>query len=61
MNEFESGFEKEGQTREHVVGAVGVQSGKSGIIVVANKMDVHNWDELIYNEIKNKITEWIEK
>ncbi|KAL4081830.1 P-loop containing nucleoside triphosphate hydrolase protein [Scleroderma yunnanense] len=57
--EFETGFEKGGQTREHVmlVKTVGV----SKIVVVINKMDdiTVGWDEARFNEIKEKITPFI--
>ncbi|KAF9247100.1 P-loop containing nucleoside triphosphate hydrolase protein [Melanogaster broomeanus] len=57
--EFETGFEKGGQTREHVmlVKTVGV----SKVVVVINKMDdpTVNWDEARYNEIKEKLTPFI--
>ena len=40
--EFESGFEKNGQTREHAMLARAL--GASSIIVCVNKMDTCNWD-----------------
>lgn len=57
--EFETGFEKGGQTREHVmlVKTVGV----SKIIAVINKMDdpTVEWDQARFNEIKEKISPFI--
>ncbi|KAF9222023.1 hypothetical protein BS17DRAFT_881469 [Gyrodon lividus] len=57
--EFETGFEKGGQTREHVmlVKTVGV----SKVVVVVNKMDdpTVNWEEARYNEIKEKLIPFI--
>lgn len=57
--EFETGFEKGGQTREHVmlVKTVGV----SKIVVVINKMDdiTVGWEQARFNEIKEKITPFI--
>lgn len=57
--EFETGFEKGGQTREHImlVKTVGV----SKIVVVINKMDdpTVGWDPARFNEIKEKITPFI--
>ena len=57
--EFETGFEKGGQTREHImlVKTVGV----SKIIVVVNKMDdpTVNWEEARFNEIKEKLPPFI--
>ncbi|KAI6113720.1 P-loop containing nucleoside triphosphate hydrolase protein [Pisolithus croceorrhizus] len=57
--EFETGFEKGGQTREHImlVKTVGV----SKIVAVINKMDdpTVGWDQARFNEIKEKITPFI--
>lgn len=57
--EFETGFEKGGQTREHImlVKTVGV----SKIVAVINKMDdpTVGWDPARFNEIKEKITPFI--
>lgn len=47
--EFESGFEKEGQTREHAMLAKSL--GASKLIVAINKMDTVNWDKERYNYI----------
>lgn len=53
--EFETGFEKGGQTREHatLVKTAGVKK----IIVVVNKMDdpTVNWDKARYDEIVDKV------
>ena len=50
--EYEAGFEKDGQTREHVqlAKSLGVQK----IVVVVNKMDDPSvlWSETRWNEIK---------
>lgn len=57
--EFETGFEKGGQTREHImlVKTVGV----SKIVAVINKMDdpTVGWDQARFNEIKEKIIPFI--
>lgn len=57
--EFETGFEKGGQTREHamLVKTAGVQR----LIVVVNKMDDPTvlWDEGRYNEIITKLTPFL--
>ncbi|KAG6337345.1 hypothetical protein ID866_1718, partial [Astraeus odoratus] len=57
--EFETGFERGGQTREHImlVKTVGV----SKIVAVVNKMDdpTVGWDQARFNEIKEKITPFI--
>ncbi|CDO71362.1 hypothetical protein BN946_scf184908.g120 [Trametes cinnabarina] len=57
--EFETGFEKGGQTREHImlVKTAGVQK----LIVVINKMDEPTvaWSKARYDEIKDKLTPFI--
>ncbi|CAO1636571.1 unnamed protein product [Sympodiomycopsis kandeliae] len=57
--EFETGFEKGGQTREHamLVKTAGVQR----LIVVVNKMDepTVQWGEERYNEITGKLTPFL--
>lgn len=57
--EFETGFEKGGQTREHVmlVKTAGVQR----LIVVANKMDepTVKWEKERYDEIVTKLTPFL--
>ncbi|CAF0857513.1 unnamed protein product [Rotaria sordida] len=54
--EFETGFERGGQTREHtmLVKTVGVRN----LIVLVNKMDDQtvNWDEARYREIEGKLS-----
>ncbi|KAF8450298.1 P-loop containing nucleoside triphosphate hydrolase protein [Boletus edulis BED1] len=57
--EFETGFERGGQTREHVmlVKTVGV----SKVVVVINKMDdpTVKWEQVRFNEIKDKLVPFI--
>ena len=57
--EFETGFERGGQTREHVmlVKTAGVQK----VVVVINKMDepTVEWSKARFDEIKDKITPFI--
>ncbi|RDX55444.1 eukaryotic polypeptide chain release factor 3 [Lentinus brumalis] len=57
--EFETGFEKGGQTREHImlVKTAGVQK----VICVINKMDdsTVEWQKTRYDEIKDKLTPFI--
>ncbi|RDB22767.1 Eukaryotic peptide chain release factor GTP-binding subunit [Hypsizygus marmoreus] len=57
--EFETGFEKGGQTREHIM--LVKTAGVSKIVVVINKMDdiTVNWDVARYEEIKTKLTPFI--
>lgn len=57
--EFETGFEKGGQTREHamLVKTAGVQR----LVVVVNKMDESTvqWEEDRYNEVVTKLTPFL--
>ncbi|KAH7345134.1 eukaryotic polypeptide chain release factor 3 [Rhizoctonia solani] len=57
--EFETGFEKGGQTREHIM--LVKTTGVSKLVVVINKMDESTvkWSVDRYNEIKDKITPFI--
>lgn len=47
--EFEAGFEKDGQTREHaqLAKSLGVQK----LVIIVNKMDNCNWDKKRFDEI----------
>lgn len=55
--EFEAGFEKGGQTREHaiLVKTLGVQS----LIVAVNKMDEVAWSEVRFSEIQTKFSAFL--
>lgn len=57
--EFETGFEKGGQTREHIM--LVKTAGVSKVIVVINKMDdaTVEWQKSRYDEIKDKLTPFI--
>ncbi|KAJ3367366.1 translation termination factor GTPase eRF3 [Kappamyces sp. JEL0680] len=57
--EFETGFEKDGQTREHVLLAKTV--GVKRIIMVINKMDdaTVQWQQSRYDEIVSKMTPFL--
>ncbi|KAG1892494.1 P-loop containing nucleoside triphosphate hydrolase protein [Suillus subluteus] len=57
--EFETGFERGGQTREHVM--LVKTAGVSKIVIVINKMDdpTVNWDKGRYTEIKDKLTPFV--
>ncbi|CAE6422333.1 hypothetical protein ACGC1H_001764 [Rhizoctonia solani] len=57
--EFETGFEKGGQTREHIM--LVKTAGVSKVVVVINKMDepTVEWSVDRYNEIKDKITPFV--
>ncbi|KAJ4757388.1 GTP binding Elongation factor Tu family protein [Rhynchospora pubera] len=57
--EFETGYEKGGQTREHVLLAKTL--GVSKLVVVINKMDdpTVNWDKSRYDEIESKMAPFL--
>ena len=57
--EFETGFEREGQTREHAV--LIKNNGINKLVLVVNKMDdpTVQWDQGRYDEIKGKITPFL--
>lgn len=57
--EFETGFERGGQTREHAV--LVKTAGVQRLIVVVNKMDeaTVNWEQSRYDEIQSKLTPFL--
>ncbi|KAJ7068240.1 eukaryotic polypeptide chain release factor 3 [Mycena amicta] len=57
--EFETGFEKGGQTREHIM--LVKTAGVSKLIIVINKMDdpTVNWDKARYEEIRDKLIPFV--
>ena len=57
--EFETGFEKGGQTREHIM--LVKTAGVNKVIVVINKMDdpTVKWDKARYEEIKEKLAPFV--
>lgn len=57
--EFETGFERGGQTREHVM--LVKTAGVSKLVIVINKMDdiTVKWDKARYDEIIGKLTPFI--
>ncbi|KAF7684078.1 Eukaryotic peptide chain release factor GTP-binding subunit [Astathelohania contejeani] len=58
-NEFEAGFEKGGQTREHVLLA---RTGKiNRLVVLVNKMDTVNWSQTRFQDIQKRLTEYLKK
>eukprot|EP00746_Dinoflagellata_sp_MGD_P137099 gnl/MRDRNA2_/MRDRNA2_70927_c0_seq1.p1 gnl/MRDRNA2_/MRDRNA2_70927_c0~~gnl/MRDRNA2_/MRDRNA2_70927_c0_seq1.p1 ORF type:complete len:568 (+),score=132.99 gnl/MRDRNA2_/MRDRNA2_70927_c0_seq1:59-1762(+) len=61
QGEFEAGFDKGGQTREHVLLAKTL--GIDKIIVAINKMDEPSveWKQERYNEIKDKLTPFLKQ
>ncbi|KAG0418597.1 Eukaryotic peptide chain release factor GTP-binding subunit, partial [Dictyocoela roeselum] len=59
INEFESGFEKKGQTREHVI--LSKAGGVRNMVVLVNKMDDPSveWSEKRFGEIRDKLTAFL--
>ncbi|KAF7332158.1 Eukaryotic polypeptide chain release factor 3 [Mycena kentingensis (nom. inval.)] len=57
--EFETGFEKGGQTREHIM--LVKTAGVSKLIIVVNKMDdpTVNWEKARYDEIREKLIPFV--
>ncbi|KAF6762643.1 eukaryotic polypeptide chain release factor 3 [Ephemerocybe angulata] len=57
--EFETGFERGGQTREHIM--LVKTAGVSKVIIAINKMDdsTVNWEKARYDEIKDKLTPFV--
>ncbi|KAL0579532.1 translation termination factor GTPase eRF3 [Marasmius crinis-equi] len=57
--EFETGFERGGQTREHVM--LVKTAGVSKLVIAINKMDdpTVNWDKSRFDEIKDKLTPFV--
>lgn len=54
IGEFESGFEKSGQTREHAMLARSL--GVTEIVVVINKMDDVQWSQKRFDQIKEQLS-----
>ena len=59
--EFETGFERGGQTREHAM--LVKTAGVKHMVVLINKMDdpTVKWDKARYDECKNKLTPYLKK
>lgn len=59
--EFETGFDRGGQTREHAM--LAKTAGVKHLVVLVNKMDdpTVNWDEVRYNECRDKIMPYLRK
>jgi peptide chain release factor subunit 3 len=55
--EFEAGFDKVGQTREHAI--LASYLGSSHLVVIINKMDDSNWDIKRFNHIKDSMTPFL--
>merc|ERR1719383_800537 len=57
--EFEAGISKEGQTREHALLAHTL--GVKQLIIGVNKMDIAEYSEARYKEIKTEVTAFLKK
>jgi elongation factor 1-alpha len=57
--EFEAGWSKEGQTREHAL--LAYTMGVKQMVVCCNKMDNCEYSEARYNEIKNEISQYLKQ
>lgn len=59
--EFETGFDRGGQTREHAM--LAKTAGVKHLVVLINKMDdpTVEWSEVRYNECKDKILPYLRK
>jgi len=57
--EFESGWSKEGQTREHAL--LAFTMGVKQMIVCCNKMDSAGYKESRYNEIKSEVSIYLKQ
>lgn len=59
--EFETGFDRGGQTREHAMLAKTI--GVKHLIILVNKMDdpTVGWDQKRYEEIQEKLTPYLRK
>lgn len=55
--EFESGFDKEGQTKEHAMLAKAL--GVSGFMVAITKMSTQDWSQQRFNAIKDQVTPFL--
>ena len=59
IGEFEAGISKEGQTREHAL--LAFTMGVKQMVVVCNKMDAVEYSEDRFEEIKTKVSKYLEK
>jgi len=59
--EFETGFERGGQTKEHTM--LAKTAGVNKLVVLINKMDdpTVEWDQSRYEEVKDQITPFLKK
>ena len=57
--EFEAGFGKEGQTREHAL--LAYTMGIKQMILAVNKMDSANWEEERFTDVKKEVIDYLKK
>jgi elongation factor 1-alpha len=57
--EFEAGYSKEGQTREHAL--LAYTMGIKQVIIAVNKMDTAEYSEERFNEIRDEMTKFLKK
>jgi elongation factor 1-alpha len=57
--EFEAGFGKEGQTREHAL--LAYTMGIKQMILAVNKMDSANWEEERFTDVKKEVVDYLKK
>jgi elongation factor 1-alpha len=57
--EFEAGFGKEGQTREHAL--LAYTMGIKQVVLAINKMDICGYSEERYNDIKKEVIDYLKK
>ena len=57
--EFETGFERGGQTREHA--QLAKTLGVAKLVVVVNKMDSYDWSKERFDEITTKLTPFLKQ
>jgi len=57
--EFEAGFGKEGQTREHAL--LAYTMGIKQMILAVNKMDSANWEEERFFDVKKEVIDYLKK
>ena len=58
-NEFEAGFEKDGQTREHIY--LSRAGGVKSLIVLVNKMDDAGWEEERFRHIQQRLAPFLQR
>lgn len=55
---FEAGFERDGQTREHAMLARSL--GVTQLVVAVNKLDAMNWEQARFQNIEQRLSEFLQ-